>query len=118
MAAKSWERTSLKRLEMRMTVKRWTFVARSLSARARRGTRTARVGPSTSRTQTLAESFLMVSATVSGRAMADTRTGMKGWTSGFDMTEQMAVVALMAALETYNYGWISKKWRGIPGLNR
>lgn len=75
-AATLGSRTSLTRLSITTTVRRWTSILLSLSARTRSGTSTAKAGDVTSATKVVDDNALMQAATESGSDMHLTRTGM------------------------------------------
>ena len=86
---------------MTTTVRRWTSMLLSFSARRSSGTRTARAGAVTSATNVVFESDLMTAGTESGLAIHLTRAGMCGARSSFARVVQRAFAHLFAAVETY-----------------
>jgi len=85
---------------MTTTVRRWTSILRSLRARSRRGTKTARAGALTSATKVVLESDLMHAGTDSGFAMHLTRVGIWGMISAFSNVVHKVVAHLVAADDT------------------
>ena len=85
---------------MTTTVRRWTSMLRSLRARSRRGTRTAKAGALTSATKVEFESDLMHAGTDSGFAMHLTRVGIWGIISAFSNVVHRVVAHLVAADDT------------------
>jgi hypothetical protein len=85
---------------MTTTVRRCTSMLLSLSARMRRGTRTARAGDLTSATKVVDERDLMQAGTESGFDMHFTRAGIWGTRSGLARVVQRDVAHFMAAFET------------------
>lgn len=86
---------------MTTTVRRWTSMLRSLRARSKRGTRTARAGALTSATKVVFESDLMHAGTESGFAIHLTRVGIWGIISAFSKVVHSVVAHLLAAVDTY-----------------
>jgi hypothetical protein len=86
---------------MTTTVLRCTSMLLSLSARMRRGTRTARAGDLTSATNVVDDRDLMHAGTESGFDMHFTRAGMWGTRSGLARVVQRDVAHFIAAVETY-----------------
>ena len=78
---------------------------RSLRARSKRGTRTARAGALTSATKVVFESDLIHAGTASGFAIHLTRVGIWGIMSPFSKVVHRVVAHLLAAVDTcYMFG--------------
>lgn len=103
MAATVGSRTNLTRLSMTTTVRRWTSIDRSFSARMRRGTSTAKAGAVTSATNVVDDKDLIHAGTESGFAIHLTRDGICGAKSGFARVPHNSVAHLMAAEDTYRH---------------
>lgn len=88
------------RLAMTMHVILVVSVLRSLRARMRRGTMTARTGAVTSATKVVDERALMVEGTAVGEAMASTSLSTCGLRSGLYMVPVRVMAALRAAVAT------------------
>ena len=86
---------------MTTTVRRWTSMLRSLRARSRRGTKTAKAGALTSATKVVLDSDLMHAGTDSGFAMHLTSVGICGIISAFSNVAHRVVAHLIAADDTY-----------------
>ena len=85
---------------MTTTVRRWTSMLRSLRARSKRGTKTAKAGALTSATKVVLDSDLMHAGTDSGFAMHLTRVGIWGIISAFSNVAHRVVAHLIAADDT------------------
>lgn len=100
LAATLGSRTSLTRLSITTTVRLWTSMLRSFSARISIGTRTASAGALTSATNVVEERALMHSGTWPGLDMHFTKRGIWGIRSGLSSVVHNWVAHFVAAVDT------------------